>query len=955
MGLHNIWTSPDRLFLGIIENVDYANGICSISFFHPNDKVSNIVTAQPYAGRGWGIFTGVEPGTICICALDQNGKIYIVGFLPDPVWLREDLYNIPRIGMNEFNYPQVNLGEIALQGKKNNRVVLDRFGSIALLTPSGSSLTIDNDTDTISEITSQRYHICEAFRSISGVIKRDIRSREDRLKEPFVGSSSAYDLNINEANELIGFNPAYKPNAAPALDDSLLGSQVDSGVKQDIQKSFSSLPKGLVDLSLGITGPFNYQSDAVNPALAETNFTFYEFGDSNIGLDIQKVPDSKKALGLFDDNVLGKLIIGTAVNELGRIQRFDYGFLDGLMGHQKMWNTQKVHGTGLSTDDCFDSKNVLGSGVAAERENFEWIVDSLDKVDTATMVDLTFRTRGMNYKQKVEGEPSAEGGVKWFLKIAKDGLTKLQIPAATSLNGKEFYREGRSIIGNINGSVELTIGKQLCTKDKGLDRITGVTDTRANFVNMNNYPNYGRKDRSIALDLLGNLEALIGGDSNTNQSVMLQADGSLSAFFGKEIVTGATGASSTVATDSSKPISTACFATDRKDRSISIRTLGNAEMHFNKDTKYQQSLMVTAEGGSRLMLGKDYRNRSLDVASTGGIRIEVQGAMLTQGYALELDLEGHLHIFANGKIDIHSTGDMKLQTEKNFHLDVGGNFYGQIKGNQNWICGGNKISSTTGNDINTVAGGYSMTATSFCVLQSAATIGLISSQAMSIQSSGLAFITPKLDLTSSQDITLTASRNIILQATGNMYETVKGNKQSTISSNSYETIGGNKSSSITGNQIVNVTGNYSETIKGSFNSLSTVVSLTSSGAFNLVGTSLGLGGGNSIVSSVAPTSFTVGPVPVAVSLPAPTPLSFTPPTANTAVPIPNAVSAIPVTPQPMFTSSRERVQVLVGTDSSQTVPTATISDKSGKPAVTKKLEEVLDKQTELLTNPFAKE
>lgn len=715
MALQSRFLNPDRLFLAIVISVDYQRGVCTLSFFKPNDRADNIVVAQPYTGRGWGVFCGVEPGTICVCAHDHERKVYIVAYLPDLAFMNEAIQRNASIGIDEFPFPRVVSGEIVLQSKSNARFAMNRFGDISLETPTGDRVVLDATTDTFEILSAQKIETCEAFSSVSGAIKRDVRTPDEKLQEPLTGVSSSFGFNLDSVTELIGFDPTYKPSTAPALSKELLEGQEETGfnsnVRADIQEAFDSLPNGLADLSLGETGSSLFKSDAVNPPLTEVRTSFYEFADSNVGLDQQQVTDELKAVGKFDNNVIGRLVYGTYVNEVGKILRFDYGFDDGQMGHALMWNTLgiNVHVDGKSTDDFFDRNNTLREPKGEIREDFEWTVETLESTDAATFYDFTLRTRGVNYNGVEELEET--GGKNWFLRIAKDGLTKLNIPAATSLNAKQFHREGRSLLANFDGSIEATIGKQVCTKEKGLDRVVGITDDRANFVNMNNYPNYGRKDRSVGLDLQGNLELLVGGDSNVNQSIMLQADGSLSAFFGKEVLqSNAQGVIDPLAPESGMPISTACLASDRKDRSITVRTIGNVEAHIHKDTAYGQSLMVTTEGGNRSMWGKDKRNRSWDVQTTGGVRIEVQGPMQKQNYALEIDLEGNMHIYVNGKVDIHSTGDMRLETDKNLHLDVEQNFNVRVgkdmnvsvEGSYREAIKGNKSEKVTGNRITSV-------------------------------------------------------------------------------------------------------------------------------------------------------------------------------------------------------------------------------------------------------------
>ncbi len=686
---------PARLQLAYVEAVNYTTGVCTLSFQRINDTTTNTLLSQPYAGRGWGIFAGVEVGTIVLVSVDRNEKIWILAYVPDNIYYRNDLDTIPTVSISEFPYPPVQSGEIALQSKKHAIIALNSIGDVTLSDATGDSIDLDSTTNTFSVVSAQNEITTEAANIVIGIVKRDIRSAADKAAAPLVGSSSAFGFNIDPNDEIIGFDPTAVPNPTGINDDSLVNGEQAGNVATTIQSataSDSTPSPGTIDLRAGQTGPFNFQLDTANPGVTEYSIDFYEFGDSNVGFETAQVNPTAQAQGKFNDNVLGRFRLGTVVNSLGKTVRFDYGFNDGNMGHGSMWNTPaategpSVHASGETSDGNFDATNTLANPQPGIAELFEWTVDSLLLTDAATMFDFTLRTRGADYDGAFE--PEDAGGPNWFLRIDKQGLTKLNIPAASTLDGTQPWREGRSLIANFDGSFEVTFGRQYCTTTQGLDRITGSTAS-SNFVNMNNAPNYCRKDRSITLDLEGNLELFVGAEQNSLQSIIVQTDGSFSGFFGKENpVDATTGQFAPLAGSSGNPISTACLATTRIDRSWTVRMIGNAEFHIGQDAVKQQSLMMTTDGGNRLTMGADYRTRSLDLHTVGGVRLEVQGPMTdrgkyggVQGYALEFDLSGNCHLYIDGAIEVHSTGDMRLHSEGDFYHQVDGDYNMDVQGN----------------------------------------------------------------------------------------------------------------------------------------------------------------------------------------------------------------------------------------------------------------------------------
>jgi hypothetical protein len=665
-----------KLRLGRVANINYSTQTCEVRFY---DRIAgsrkDVLLAQPYLGRGWGILTGVEIGSIVVVGEELGGHIRILAYLPHAQFLQDDVNKRIDVTFDESPYRRPASGEIVLQSKANSVIAMNGIGDIILETPDGNTIELDREADLIFQQSSQHEVVSDAGVMTAGVVRRDVRGLEERALDAIFGGISSLGFDFDVFSETIGIDPQY-----PLISD--LGGKnqvVNQGLTPGLFDPF--FPKALIE---GRNSGVNV-IDMLNPAVTEWNMEIHEFGDGNPGVDLPILDDNAKKKGHVEPNVLAQITFGTLVNEVGRQLRFDYafGFDDVTTGGQKL--STKGHGkvwkTGESTkslDHHFDRNNTLKHLVGAQSQapqnsvpghntDAEWTVDSLEQVPTAVLFRSLLHTKGADNFGRLETNlaipfragqqerinaalQNSNPGSLWELQVDKEGLTKLNIPAATSINGLEPYRAGRSLLLNMDGDATIAIGRQQATGQQGLDRLTTV-----DFLNRNSYPNYGRRGRSLTLDLAGNLEAHIGADNNVNQSIMVQADGSCALFLGKEL-----GVPSTALDFNNIPITRAAKAKTRKDRSLTARLEGNAELEVGHDTEGQQSVIISTTGGGTLHCGKDRDGRSLEVITTGGVHIQIQGPMKEKSYAL--------HISADGELHIQTTGNIFVETEKKCHI-----------------------------------------------------------------------------------------------------------------------------------------------------------------------------------------------------------------------------------------------------------------------------------------------
>lgn len=718
--------------LGRVTNIDYNTNLCEVRFYDRlGGNRQDIHLCQPYVGRGWGILAGVEIGSIALVGEETDGNIRLLAWLPHPHFFRDDVSSFDDVTPEESPYRRVRTGEVVLQSKPNSCVALNQSGDIILETPDGNIFEIDREADLIFQQSSQRNIVSDAGTLKAGVIRRDVRSLEERQLDIIFGGSAILGLDFDTFTETIGVDPEY-PDVAT------------TGGKNE-ETSQELLVPGLFDpffppeIQSGRGSGVNI-SDMLNPALTEWDLTINEFGDGNPGLDeplfdvapatqgeqktgrlATELRNLVRLKGHIEPNVLAQITCGTVVNDVGRQLRFDYYFgkpdeNGDSKGHSRAWGTF-TNQFAVSWDHHFNRSNTLKGktsesppGIAAPGHSVgsEWTVDTLAQSPTAILLRTLLHTKGADNFGRTETElatlfrsgdealikqalQESFPGSLWELAVDKEGLTKLNIPAATAVgeteegNPLEPFREGRSLLMNTDGDITMSVGKQKCTGDFGLPRLT--TDF---FLNRNDYPNYGRKDRSLTLDLEGNFETHIGADDNVNQSLIAQMDGSMALSVGKE---GDTGLSDRGATPAGVdnlfdiPITTAAKSTTRKDRSLTGKFAGNIELEIGADEEAKQSIIISTTGGNAFRYGKDVDDQSIQLATDGGIDIQIQGPMEQQGYALHIDAEGVVHLRATGNIMVETQGKCHVRSQQDMELESLANINMKAANNVNVTAG----------------------------------------------------------------------------------------------------------------------------------------------------------------------------------------------------------------------------------------------------------------------------
>lgn len=226
---------------------------------------------HPYAGRGTGIFAGVEEGALLLVAKGPYEKWYIVGVIPDHTF-HFNTEGTKNIKYYENKYPQLEQGEFSIVGKKGHFIDVLNTGNIAIDNGVGSkiaNLELSRLSDGIFIRTNQIYKYTEAGRSSEGVIKRN--------------------KNISETSQVTS-----TVNFFDGEDYDNLLTTIGRSSDSEVQKRTTKLLKQTVR----------------NPPLIEKREIVYEYSDvfnvQNFETELRAISDIKQKNGTIDISALKK-------------------------------------------------------------------------------------------------------------------------------------------------------------------------------------------------------------------------------------------------------------------------------------------------------------------------------------------------------------------------------------------------------------------------------------------------------------------------------------------------------------------------------------------------------------------------------------------------------------------------------------------------------------------------
>lgn len=599
-----------------VDTIDNSTGVATLNAIDSITRLTpNVIMTQPYVGRGWGIRAGVELDSTCLTLDGSDGETYVLGYIPDKKFFRGQAAQEDSATRAAPKFKQLLEGEIAIQSIADSVVYLNAAGDISLNTADGTSFTISKSTDSINQISLNNTMITEGAIVSSGVVRRDIRTDQQKIEDLFLTSLIGYDFSHQETQDIIGADSQHEV----AAEGETLTGVFDPSISAP---SILKIP-GLKDL------PFadSIITDVANPAVTEYSIEVNEFSDGIASINVGTLSDSESKAGFLAPNLAGKLVLGTVVNEKGRIPRFDYTF-SSPKAHGEIWKIPGVNDKQESVDFKVDPAKSINT-VEPIGSTSQWVVAGIDRFNTAIAFQLVLNTRGADHKGEI---PGSKPGSYWSLQVDKEGMTKWNIPSPTSLDSKEQFRAGRSLLWNMDGSLTMSVGKE---ESQDLGNIT-AKDEDTNFVNLLT----PRRGRSWTADFEGSIEHRIGADS-IGQSKMVEADGALAFYYGAITAN----EPSVVGDISTQGVESPSKSGKRAGASITGRTKGSIELDIGVNSgQTAQSVALHAQGLVQMALGQDTFKDSLKVDAAGSIKFHT----VNGGHKIELISNQSTSTFRDG-------------------------------------------------------------------------------------------------------------------------------------------------------------------------------------------------------------------------------------------------------------------------------------------------------------------
>lgn len=637
--------------LGRISKVE--DSFVEVEFF---DRFSSNAVRCPlphlYPGRGGGVLIGVEKDTIVVLASGPMEKWYIVGFVPN-LSFYGNLDNVDQVRFDETSYPALGAGEIVVKGTVGQYISLTNDGSLSFDAGAGNrgaDLELSPFANGLFLRTDNAYRFSEAGREIEGVIRRDVNAKEqsDELGSVDFLSGESYE----ELLTTIGRSPV-----------------------DEIQTRTTVLSKETVR----------------NPALIEKREIVYEYADS---FGVQGFDKELAALEKLDINNLAASIEALQVNPSARENRRT-DILDlNLRNYNHL--IERVQGTVVDIyGNILDiNRNViklpdveLFNTHGSDRENLRKVYDYLRR-----SIKYHFE---INARKAISStEPSSKlVGIgkehsRFSLDIDGEGFTKINIPA-TSETGNipvlSRYFVSRDQNNKDNGSFRDPQGKDIRVAQFGAKSggsFAGATISNKDYIpttvdgntvtvgtayhDMSSIVSsifgsgkFGGQPilkntitnkigdtaanaggRSLHLNLDGSMEMSIGSDTLDGKSLMMDLEGCLISFIGRDL----NGRSIVHQSDGDVLIEiggSGAREGDSEDRP------GRLEIHLKVDDKKSQKIVIDEDGITIEVNGNAVFSSTGDMTISAGARLLLNGEMIFLHGTHDEDIKGTRAIYAS--------------------------------------------------------------------------------------------------------------------------------------------------------------------------------------------------------------------------------------------------------------------------------------------------------------------
>lgn len=199
----------NHIRLATVTDVDHDAGIAYVRWLDQGTDGPQIPISHPYAGRsGEGIFVGLQPGSVVALGMSSYERYIPVAVIPTPAYYGGDMLGVAEASFDAVGFPQIDDGDIVLQGVGGGQFRLNGDGTVALATAFGEGTTYGGDPDdahrcSISIGAPTAYSVSDAGTNATGMVRRDVRV--DDTDTDFADFLT--DVVSEQALEEIGFDP----------------------------------------------------------------------------------------------------------------------------------------------------------------------------------------------------------------------------------------------------------------------------------------------------------------------------------------------------------------------------------------------------------------------------------------------------------------------------------------------------------------------------------------------------------------------------------------------------------------------------------------------------------------------------------------------------------------------------------------------------------------------------
>jgi hypothetical protein len=610
-----------------VTSVDYSQNSVETIWTDDGEPGPTLSIPHPFSGLGEGVFVGIRPGTIIVVDRGSYERYIPLATIPLRALSASDIGSIDDVSIDMLPFPEIDGGEIFLQGSQGNGVYLDNLGNIQTFNPFGEGTFLGGDSARssrvgINVIPPTQYIISEAGLFVNGMVRRDTNLESEDDLDVIV--SPLTDPDYEQFLEEVGRDP---------LKSVEIISPGQQGSIKDVNKK-------------------NFR----NPGFVENRQLVLEYGRefavSNSSDEIKRLKEG--VLSKVDPNNRHERrnnVLGMSLHHPNELIEIVHGTLVDFFGNPLDLNKSKL--------PAVSAKN--------EKEYYEQLEYNARRTivflkEINTRKGYSFRSDNIKpYTLKGAPKPNlsennSRDRSKWSVAVDKEGVTKINIPAssetgnvpvlarAENSSSLEFDSDGNP--KKINTTDSLAISRDAKNQqDIFLDQVGpgGISVSGQKYKNRLSGDSAGWNEAKAAEqpkeieagtafhDITKTAATLLEKDANrvstdvsANSPPSVTADGgAVSSSIDNEEPTALDKISNFfISRDDAGRLSSYPNA---GGRSVQASLDGSLELSLGANTVDRVSWMLDTAGGIVARLGRDRYGRSAIIQSDGSVFLEVGG------------------------------------------------------------------------------------------------------------------------------------------------------------------------------------------------------------------------------------------------------------------------------------------------------------------------------------------